>query len=131
MDAPHSTQSPGFGISPAGPLRESFTDAIRFWEPRRVLYNLVLTAIVVAWIVATWPHFRMALTLSSLLLLAILGLLANVCYCAAYLVDIPMQRSSLGTVWRHWRWGLWLTGTLLAIVLANYWIADEIYPFVR
>jgi hypothetical protein len=26
------------------------------------------------------------------------------------------------------RWGLWILGTLFAFVLANYWIADEIYP---
>ena len=131
MVAPHPTQSAGFGKSPSSPLRGSFTDAIRFWEPRRLVYNFVLVAVVIVWLVATWPHFRVALTLSSLLLLAILALLANVCYCAAYVVDIPMQRSSLGTAWRHRRWGLWLTGTLFAFVLANYWIADEIYPFVR
>ncbi len=72
-----------------------------------------------------------ALTPHSLLLLAILTLLANVCYCAAYLVDIPMQRLSLRTVWRRRRWGLWLVGTLFAILLANYWIVEEIYPFVH
>jgi hypothetical protein len=71
------------------------------------------------------------MTLESFLLLAVLALLANVCYCAAYLVDIPMQLSSLASVWRHRRWGLWLMGMLLAIVMENYWIADEIYPFVR
>jgi hypothetical protein len=27
-------------------LRESVTDAIRFWEPRRLIYNAVLAAIV-------------------------------------------------------------------------------------
>ena len=96
-----------------------------------MVYNFVLTTVVIVWLVATWPHFRTALTLSSLLLLSILALLANACYCGAYFVDIPMQRSSLSPVWRHWRWRLWLMGTLFAIVLANYWIADEIYPFVR
>ena len=131
METGHPTQSQSFGKSPSGPLRESLADAIRFWEPRRLVYNFVLTAVAVVWLVATWPHFRVALTLSSLLFLAILALLANVCYCAAYLVDIPMQRSALSAVWSHRRWGLWLMGTLLAIVVENYWIADEIYPSVR
>jgi hypothetical protein len=131
METPHPTAPEGFGNSPFGSFRESLADAILFWEPRRVVYNFVLTAVVVVWLIATWPHFRVALTLSSLLLLSILALLANACYCAAYFVDIPMQRSSFSTVWRHRRWGLWLVGTLFAIVLANYWIADEIYPFVR
>jgi len=131
MEAAGPTQSQTFGKSPSGPLRGILADAIRYWEPRRLGYNFALSAVLIVWLVASWPHFRPALTLSSLLLIAVLALLANACYCAAYLVDIPMQRSSLGTVWRHRRWGLWLLGTLFAIVLANYWIADEIYPFVR
>jgi hypothetical protein len=131
METPHATPSQGFGESPAGAFRGLLADAIRFWEPRRLVYNGVLTGVAVAWLVATWPHFRAALTPPSLLLLAVLALLANVCYCAAYLVDLPMQRSSFSTFWRRRRWALWLMGTLFAIVLANYWIADEIYPFVR
>ena len=75
--------------------RERVADAIQFWEPRRVVYNLVLVVTALLWLVATWPHFRVAMTLHSLLLLSILALLANVCYCAAYLVDIPMQRAAL------------------------------------
>jgi hypothetical protein len=131
METAHSTQSQGLGTLPSDPFRGLLTDAIRFWEPRRLVYNFLLAAVVVIWLVATWPHFRVAFTLSSLLLLAALAILANVCYCAAYFVDIPMQRSSFGTVWRRRRWVLWLLGMLLAIVLANYWIVDEIYPFVR
>jgi hypothetical protein len=125
------TQSQGLGTAPPGPFRGLLlADAIRYWEPRRLIYNLILTAVVIAWVVLTWPHFRAALTLRSFLLFVLLALLANVCYCAAYLVDIPIQHSSLGAVWKRRRWGLWLAGTLFAILLANYWIADEIYPFV-
>jgi len=120
-----------FGNSPSRRFRESLADALRFWEPRRLAYNLVLTIVVVVWFATTWPHFRVAMTLSSLLLFSVLALLANACYCAAYFVDIPLQRSSLSLAWRRRRWGLWLVGTLFAVVLANYWIADEIYPFVR
>ncbi|HEV2287914.1 MAG TPA: hypothetical protein VGR81_03070 [Candidatus Acidoferrales bacterium] len=107
-----------------------FSDAFAYWERRRIIYNLLLFGVVVAWVVATWPHFRPAFTWSSLLAFVVLGLLANVCYCAAYFADIPMQSSSLRGLWRHWRWSLWLVGTLFAILLANYWIADEIYSFV-
>ncbi len=118
------------GNSPSGSPRGMLADAVHFWEPRRLVYNVVLAAVVVAWLVITWPHFRPAFVPHSLLLLAILAFLANACYCAAYFVDLPMQRSSLGAQWKRWRWGLWLLGTLLAILLANYWIVDEIYPFV-
>jgi hypothetical protein len=131
MEMTHRPGSESFGNSPSGWFRESLADAIRFWEPWRLAYNLVLVTVVVVWCGATWPHFRPALTGYSLLIFAVLALLANVCYCAAYFLDIPLQRSSLSLVWRRRRWGLWLAGTLFAIVLANYWIADEIYPFVR
>jgi hypothetical protein len=131
MEAAPQSDSESFGNLPSGWFRESLADAIRFWEPRRLVYNLVLTTVVVVWFAATWPHFRGAMTLSSLLLFSVLALLANACYCVAYFVDIPLQRSSLRLVWRRRRWGLWLAGTLFALVLANYWIVDEIYPFVR
>jgi hypothetical protein len=131
METALPTQSQGFGKSPSGPLRGFLTDAVRFWEPRRVIYNLVLAVVVVIWLVASWPHFRPMFTLHSLLLLTILALLANVCYCAAYLVDIPMQSLSVGDARRRYRWLLWVVGTLFAILFENYWIVDEIYPFVR
>jgi len=112
------------------PFREVFADAIRFWEPWRLLYNALLSLVVAAWLVLTWPHFRLAMSLQSLLLLVVLALIANLCYCAAYLIDVPAQQSPFRENWGRWRLALWLAGTLFAIVLANYWIVDEIYPFV-
>ena len=111
--------------------RNVLQDAIRYWELRRIFYNVALTAVVIVWIARTWPHFRDALTLSSLLKLIVLGLIANACYCAAYLVDIPVSRARTGAWWQRGRLGLWLAGTLFAAVLANYWIADEIYPCIH
>ena len=127
MEGPHANPTSGFG-KPLGPFRGPFADAVRYWEPRRLLYNLVLVAVTVAWVAATWPHFRMGLTLSSLPPMAVLALLANVCYCAAYIVDIALLQSSFESVWKRRRWILWLMGTFFAAVLASYWIADEIYP---
>jgi hypothetical protein len=131
METSLPARSPNHDESPSGASRELIADAIRFWEVRRLIYNFVLLAVVVAWVAGSWPHFRPMFTPHSLLLLAILALIANLCYCAAYLVEFPMQCSALGAVWKRRRWGLWLAGTLFAIVLANYWIVDEIYPFVR
>jgi len=115
------------GGSPA-PFRANLADAARFWEKRRVLYNLILAAVTIAWIAFTWPHFRPAMEWPSLLPLTGLALIANFLYCAAYFVDIPMQRSSHTAAWKRYRWALWLIGTLFAFVLTNYWIVDEIYP---
>ena len=124
MDTPLSNRTPPN-------LRGLIGNSLRYWELRRLLYNFVLLAVVAVWVAATWPHFRPMIELHSLLLLAILALLANACYCAAYLVDIPLQCSAINDLWRRWRWTVWLAGTLFAILLANYWIVDEIYPFVR
>jgi hypothetical protein len=128
MDGTPLSPAQSFTNSPTGPFRPLLADAIHFWEPRRLFYNLALTAAVFAWVAFSWPHFRPAFTLASLLPLTFLALLANACYCAAYLVEIPMQLSTLGATWKRRRWILWLVGTLFALLLANYWIADEIYP---
>lgn len=105
-------------------------EAIRFWEPLRIWYTAVLVAIVLLWIVFTWPHFRPALTWINLGRMTVLGLLANVCYCAAYVAEFLIQ----GAVPQKWRrrarYVVFVLGLLLAMLLTNYWIADEIYPDV-
>jgi hypothetical protein len=123
MEMPTSTQP--------GRLRDCLVDATKFWEPFRLVYNLVLSGVAVFWLAATWPHFRAAPMPSSLLPLAVLVLLANICYSAAYLVDVPLRRSAINTIWKHRRWLLWLLGTIFAVALENYWIVDEIYPSIR
>jgi len=131
MNATYLSQSQLQNEGQQAPFREILSDAIRYWEPRRLVYNIVLVAVVMGWLFFSWPHFRSTVALGSLVILCVFAILANVCYCAAYLADIPMQYSFFRESWRRGRWGLWLVGTLFAILLANYWIADEIYPFVR
>ena len=116
---------------PQATVRALIGDSIRFWEIRRRIYKFVLCAVVIACVAATWPHFRPMFDVHSLLLLAILGSLANACHCAASLVDIPMQFSALGALCTRRLWALWLAGMLFAVLLASYWIADKIYPFVH
>lgn len=130
MEELHSAETTGSDGKSAGSFR-AFGGAVRFWEPRRIIYNALLLVVCAIWVIATWPHFRPAITWFTLLQLTVLALIANACYCAAYLVDIPLLWSSASSSLKQLRWGLWAAGTLFAIVLANYWIADEIYPFVR
>jgi hypothetical protein len=111
--------------------RRPLDDAIQYWEQRRILFNLALVAIVLAWVVLTWPHFSQAPILEALRFLVFYAAMANLFYSAAYLVDIPIQRSLFKAVWRRWRIGLWLIGTIFAALFTNYWIADEIYPYVH
>lgn len=117
----------GNGNRPQVDLR----DAARFWEPQRLWYNVVLVAIVVLWVVFTWPHFRPAMTLAALGKMIVLAILANLCYCAGYAVEGFIQPLVSQVYWRRLRWTVWIAGMLFAILLSNYWIADEIYPDVR
>jgi len=115
--------------TPSPLFRDSLLNAARFWEPRRILYNLILTGGVALWIIATWPHFRPALNGNGLLFLFVAALLANLCYSTAYLIDLAFQYSGLRAS-APLRWSLWVLGTLLALFLETYWIADEVYPYV-
>ena len=108
--------------------RNRLPDSVRFWERGRIVYNLVLVTIIAGWIVLTWPHFAPPISPEAAPFLVFLFVMANVCYSAVYLVDIPLHQSAR---WARWRWILWLAGTLIAVLFLNYWIADEIYPYVR
>jgi hypothetical protein len=123
--------SPLRAAGSSGRWREAFRDAICYWEPLRVVYNLILMLVAVVWLVSTWPHFSATVNLEPFLALSILALGANVCYCAAYLADIPLQYSPHRVTWPRARWVVWLAGMLVVLVLTNYWIADEVYPAVR
>ena len=85
-------------------LRDYFTDAIRFWEPRRVIYNAVLAAIVIAYFAVNYPSSKMFLSVDFFLGLFLLAVVANVAYCAAYLVDLLVQASGFWGIWRRARW---------------------------
>ena len=82
------------------PFRDLFYDSARFWEYRRIFYNAALVLVVALWVILTWPHFRLMLQWNSLLLMVVLGLIANLCYCAAYAIDVPLLNSSAERAWR-------------------------------
>lgn len=125
-DPPAGASAPVLPSS--APLRPILMDATRYWELRRIGYNLALTALAGAVVLRTWPHFRPAFTPASIPPLLVLAALANVCYCAAYIVEFLAHDLA---AWRRWRWSLWLAGTLLALLIEYYWIVDEIYPSVH
>jgi hypothetical protein len=102
------------------PLREKLSDAIRFWEFRRIFYNLWLAVIVVVSFAVNWPASKSFLEFDQLLWLFILAVLANVAYCAAYPVDVFAQMSGLRETWRSFRWVLFLVGMLFAGILTRW-----------
>lgn len=101
-----------------------------YWEKKRIILNAVLLADIIAWIVITWPDFRPVLKIDSLLFLLIIGIIANICFSLVYLIELVLQRSPIWQWYRHLRMGLWVFGLLISIILLNYWIFDNIYPYL-
>lgn len=101
--------------------RECLGNAIRYWEPRRILYNLLLAVIVGIHFVKGLPFSKTAVQFNSVLLLFVLAVLANVAYCAAYIPDVFAQMSTLRTSWLRYRWVLLVVGLAFAAVLTHFW----------
>jgi hypothetical protein len=101
--------------------RDYLGDAIRYWEPRRILYNLLLAVVVVIHFVKGLPFSKTSLQFNSLLLFFVLAVLANVAYCAVYVPDIFAQMSSMRDSWLRHRWVLFIVGVAFAAVLAHFW----------
>jgi len=104
-----------------GFLHDYATDAIRYWERRRPVYNLLLASVVVLYFVLGGETARRAVSLNSLLFLFAMAVLANVAYCAAYLVDVFAQMSLYRETWRQRRWMLFMVGGAFAAVLTRSW----------
>jgi hypothetical protein len=107
-------------------LRETLGNALRYWELRRIAYNAVLGAIVLAFFVSGLPESRETLSVDLAQGLFILAVLANVAYCAAYPVDVFAQLSSLRANWLRVRWLLFMVGVLFAGIITRF-IAEGIF----
>lgn len=101
--------------------REYLSNAIRYWEPRRIFYNVLLAAIVIIHFVKELPYSKTVLQVNSLLLLFLLAVLANVAYCAAYVPDVFAQASGLRESWLRYRWVVLVVGLAFAGVLTHFW----------
>jgi hypothetical protein len=122
--------TPDHPIAADEPVHFSIRNAASFWEPRRLIYNALLTTTALFWLIKDWTHFRPALSWYFLGVITVLALLANLCYCAAYLADLVIQNVLLNSKWNRTRWAIFTLGTLFAMLFESYWINDEIYPYV-
>jgi hypothetical protein len=75
---------------------------------------------VLGYLVANWPHSRTVVSFEGVLFVFILAVLANICYCAAYLGDVFVQLSGLREAWRRIRWLLFLTGLIFAAIITRW-----------
>ncbi len=94
-------------------MKDIVTDSLRYWEPRRVAFNAVLALVVAGSFFCYQPSLA-TLTWQPVIGLLLAAVLANVLYCAAYAVDLLVQRSDYQAAWRRHRWSLWVAGTALA-----------------
>ena len=100
--------------------REALSQAIRYWEPRRLIYNGILLIEVAAMFALHLPGSRDRLNVNVLLFLFVLAVLSNVAYCASYLVDVAAQISSFRGTWLRYRWALFLVGVAFAGALTYF-----------
>jgi hypothetical protein len=112
----HASGAPGL----FGHFRELTTDALRYWELRRVAYNALLALIVLAHFAASWPASRSSVALNGLLGLFLLAVLANVAYSVVYVVDVFIQLSGFRASRRRWRLILLVVGFAFAGVLTHF-----------
>ena len=108
-------------------FREMVTDAIRYWEPRRFVYNAVLACVIIGYFIAGLPRSRSTITFDGILILFLLAVLANACYCGAYIADLFAQFSGFRTQWQRWRWLLLFLGIAFAAVITRFF-AMGIFP---
>jgi hypothetical protein len=101
-------------------LQSPLTSAIAYWEPRRVLYNAWLLAVVLA----TWcldsTRTLHGTPFEAAQQMFMLAVLANVAYCAAYAVDVTALLSGFRATWLRRRWMLLAVGMLFAAVPAHF-----------
>src|SRR5262245_41777554 len=95
-------------------------NALRYWEPRRLVYNAVLLAVVIAHFLLAWPTSRDKLSFDLLLGFFMLAVLANVAYCAVYVADLFVQFSGLDAAWRRGRIVLLIVGTTFAATITHF-----------
>jgi hypothetical protein len=100
---------------------EAATNAVRYWERMRLVYNGALLLVVVANFAVLYPVSRQSLTVQLGLLLFLLAVLANVAYCGAYVVDVFAQMTGYESLWKRSRWVLFMIGVVFAGVLAYLW----------
>lgn len=95
-------------------------NALRYWEPRRLIYNGALAAVVLTHVVFGWPGSREKLSFDLMLGFFMLAVLANVAYSAVYVVDLFVQFAGLDGAWRVGRPVLLLVGTAFAATITHF-----------
>lgn len=100
--------------------REALSEAIRYWEPRRRLFNAMLLIAIATIFALNLPGSRARLNMGLASFLLVLAVLANVAYCTSHLVDVVAQLSTFRTTWLRYRWMLFLVALAFAGALSYF-----------
>jgi len=103
-----------------GRLSTYAANALRYWEPRRLIYNAVLALVVIGHFVSRLPESRRGLSVDLGLGVFMLAVLANVAYCAVYVPDLFVQFSGLDAPWRRGRVMLLIIGSAFAGAITHF-----------
>src|SRR5262249_32288144 len=101
-------------------LREFATDALRYWELRRLFYNSMLALVVLGHFVASWPASKNVVTSDGALGLFLVAVIANVAYSVIYVPDVFIQFSGFRGSRARWRLVLAVVGFGFAAVLTHF-----------
>ena len=101
-------------------MRSAFTDAVQYWEKKRIIYNIGLLLIVGGYFIYNTPQSVDVISFNFILILFVLAILANVFYSSAYIVDVFLQFTDFAAVWRKRRWILFTIGFVLAAVITRF-----------
>ena len=108
-------------------LQTIISDTIKYWEVKRIVYNLILLSItaLLLYININFDNFQflelVELLTTPFITLFKLAIVANILYCSAYVVDVFIQLSDYRNSWLKYRWTLFISGTTLASVLAAFY----------
>jgi hypothetical protein len=126
MSADHIEASARVSTPPRMRFADLAANALRYWEPRRLLYNAALLAVVAFHYMSRWPASKASMTGDALLGMFFLAVLANVAYCAAYPVDLFVQFSGQRDAWIKWRWVVLVVGICFAAIITHFIVRDGI-----
>lgn len=98
--------------------KELVVDSARYWERMRIAYNLVLATLsLVCWGPEIFSGRAIDL-ISGVVVLLVFAVVANLCYCSAYPIDLLFQLTPARSYRKYCRWVLFTCGMLLASVSA-------------
>lgn len=102
---------------PPPTMRSIWSNCLAYWEPRRIVYNGLLTVVVVLQLAqhGWWNELGQPLALARLVVAVAL---ANLCYTVAHGVDVALQHSDFSKLWLEYRGLLFVAGSFLGCVLA-------------